>query len=524
MRMAQRLSKRVAQCILLDAKIQRNGMCESGSLSFQSLDNILFLRVATSTSMPKGEYLLSPVGCSMKLLMLPSIHTFICGALYLFAAAAPHCVAQDGSHSGLSPCEIILIPHLGDEQIDRDISALQKRISADPANTNALRFLAWAFVSKARSAADPGYYKLAEQSALCLEKAEPGNHEALLIRGHVYNSMHRFQEAEAIARQLTTEREVAFDFGLLGDALMEQGELEAATKAYQRMIDLKPNLQSMSRGAYIRWIKGDLEGALGIMRSAVTSGSPRELESVAWGYTRLAVYELQAGNFATAKDSIRIALQFHENYPPALLVQGRLQLAENDAELAAETLRRSTNGIPLPEYQWILADTLRAAGNEKEALDVEEEMRKTGAANDPRTYSIYLSTKRQSVDKALLLAQRELEVRDDIFTNDAVAWALHANGREEEASEFMEKALSEGTVDARLFLHAGIIASAAGRVDEGGEWLNKALAIQQMLFPSERDLLHQHFGDQKPLSDTVQASSVDSRLQNTTNRKQMITQ
>ena len=76
--------------------------------------------------------------------------------------------------------------------------------------------------------------------------------EAMLLRGHALHQMHRFTEAEPIARELVKTRGLAFDFGLLGDVLMEQGKLKEAIDAYQKMMDQKPNTQAYSRAAHIR--------------------------------------------------------------------------------------------------------------------------------------------------------------------------------------------------------------------------------------------------------------------------------
>ena len=66
---------------------------------------------------------------------------------------------------------------------------------------------------------------------------------------------------------------------------------------------------------------------------------------------------------------------------------------------------------------------------------------------------------------------------------------LVKSGKINEAWSEMEKPLAEGTEDARLFLHAAVIAAAAGKKAESAEWIAKASAIRQMLFPSENELL-----------------------------------
>ncbi|MEQ1854650.1 MAG: hypothetical protein ABMA01_24040, partial [Chthoniobacteraceae bacterium] len=85
----------------------------------------------------------------------------------------------------------------------------------------------------------------------------------------------------------------------------------------------------------------------------------------------------------------------------------------------------------------------------------------------------------------LQLAQRELESRADIFTHDALAWTLAANGRDAEAWGSIGRALAEGTQDARIFLHAAVIAARLGRPEAAG-FLARARQLERLLLPSER--------------------------------------
>jgi hypothetical protein len=76
-----------------------------------------------------------------------------------------------------------------------------------------------------------------------------------------------------------------------------------------------------------------------------------------------------------------------------------------------------------------------------------------------------------------------------VFTHDALAWALASGGRLDEARAHMTLALSAGTRDARLFLHAASLARAARQPVEAQRWLRKARPLAATLLPSERDLL-----------------------------------
>ncbi len=97
-------------------------------------------------------------------------------------------------------------------------------------------------------------------------------------------------------------------FGLLGDSLMEQGRLDEAVTAYQHMVDLRPELQSYARVSYIRWLKGDTDGAIEMMQAAVEASSQTDPDSAAWVRTRLALLQFQSGKKDEASQTIDGAL------------------------------------------------------------------------------------------------------------------------------------------------------------------------------------------------------------------------
>jgi tetratricopeptide (TPR) repeat protein len=388
-----------------------------------------------------------------------------------------------------SPCELILAPHAGTGWLDLEITRLQARLRNETNTFQYVERLGWLFVAKARESFDPGYYKLAEQCALCLESQQPHAAEALLLQGHVLQSLHRFKEAELLARELVARRGLAFDYGLLGDVLMEQGSLSEAADAYQSMVDQKPDLQAYARISHLRWLKGDVEGAAEVMKLAVSAASPNAPESAAWVNTRLASLELQQGDLAEARQMINAALGYQQEYAPALLLSGRLLLAQGNTSEAVNVLQRAAQINPLPEYEWALSEALRAGGQAEAADAVVRQLRKDGAAADPRTFALYLASRGESTATALDLAHAELAVRGDVFTHDALAWALAASGDIKAASGEMELALAEGTRDARLFFHAAVIADKAGRSDDAESWLSRAAPLMPLLLPSERQQL-----------------------------------
>ncbi|MEY4941580.1 MAG: hypothetical protein RIQ93_3315 [Verrucomicrobiota bacterium] len=384
--------------------------------------------------------------------------------------------------------QIVLVPHAGSGKAEEQIVKTQGAVRSALDPRAQLERLGWLYVAQARTSNDAGYYKLAEQCAVALQVHDAENAGAFLLRGHVAQSLHRFREAETIARKLVAQREFAFDHGLLGDALVDQGKLDEGIAAYQRMVDLRPELQSFSRVAQARWLKGDLSGAIAAAKLAVSAASPQNPESSAWAFTRLATFQAQAGETAGAEAACARAQELALDYPAALLLQGRLLLAAGNAVKAAELLGRAVAKNPLPEYRWAHADALRSAGRTSQAEGVEAELRRHGAAEDPRTVALFLATRGQQVETAVRLAEGELKERRDVFTHDACAWAQTAAGDHVAAWASMQRALAEGTQDARLFMHAAVITARLKRED-APSWMGRARPLERLLLPSEREHL-----------------------------------
>jgi len=389
------------------------------------------------------------------------------------------------------PLDILSIPHSGDTPLDVEIRTLQKAVSgaSGRTKTDSLTRLGWAFVTKARLTYDAGFYTLARQAALSVEQLAPNNADARLLRGHVLHSQHRFAEAEVLARSLVSSRVNPQDHALLSDALMELGRIDEAVGACQKMADLQPSLPSYLRIAHLRWLEGDLAGATEIARKAAEMGSSRDAEPAAWADSALAGYEFQAGDVQASIRTADAALALVPDYAPALLIRGRALLALDRIADALESLRTAARKNPALDYQWTLADALRVNGRAEDAAKIENAMKLHGASEDARTLAVFLATRGEQCPMALELAKAELAVRKDVFTYDAIAWSALANGDLDTARTNMTKALSAGTQDARLFLHAAAIAVRDGRAEEGARFASQARAFEHTLLPGERELL-----------------------------------
>lgn len=399
-------------------------------------------------------------------------------------------LAGSASASTVSLAEaIVLTPQAGDTAEDVAIRKWQTQAQTGAGTEAAFERLAWAYIDKARRSSDSGYYKLAEETANASEARFGQSDQTRLIRGHVFHNLHRFQEAESIARDLTHRRREPIDLALLTDVLMEQGKVDEAVEVLQRFVNLKPGAEAYSRIAHLRWIKGDLAGAIDAMVSAVGMSGPAQPAIHAWLLTRLSGFYLQQGDPSRANQAANAALQTAPDFAPALLARGKAALAGGDTPGAIDTLQHAAQLNPLPEYQWWLSDALRAVGRTADANAMDALIVQQGPRTDPRTTALFLATRGDQAGTAVTLASAERLSRRDVFTHDAMAWALDAHGETKRAQQEITRALAENTKDARLLLHAGLIAQHRGEVASAMAYLAEATPLALTLTPSERALL-----------------------------------
>ena len=161
-------------------------------------------------------------------------------------------------------------PVQGTGKIEAEIVRIQQGLGSSRSRVGSLERLGWLFVAKARKDGDAGFYLRARACAEAMETADPTKHlDSLLLRGHIHHQLHQFSEAEAIARELVANRGNPFDYAMLGDALFDRGDLDGATAAYQKLMELRPGLPAYLRAGEMRWLHGEVEGCLDVMLMAV---------------------------------------------------------------------------------------------------------------------------------------------------------------------------------------------------------------------------------------------------------------
>jgi len=374
---------------------------------------------------------------------------------------------------------------------DQQIAAYQKQVAAHPSNAHFQNLLASAYIQKVRESTDFSYLDRASKLIDAALAADSGNYEAMRLRSEVEMERHHFAQVAEYSEALTAiQPDDPWNWGTLGDARMELGEPDRAATAYQKMLDLRPNQASYNRAAYHRFVTGNAAEAIRLMNLAVAAGGWPP-EHTAWCLVELGGMYFKIGQLESAEKAYAAALSQFEGYHAANAGLGRVKAAQGKFAEAIELYKRAYASVPLPDYAAPLYGLYTKIGKTKDAADQIERIdlvdrlgQATGEKTNRNLAIIYCDEDRR-LDRALELAREELKVRQDVYTYDALGWALYKNKQYDAARQAAERAVKLSTPEPGFYYHAGMIALALGRDAEAATLLDRALTLNPEFDPMQ---------------------------------------
>jgi len=386
------------------------------------------------------------------------------GVLAILAAGCGQPAAVVRSRQPVAPLGAQSAPGTSREALAETVRVAQARLTLAPTDAPAAVRLADALMRQARVLGNPGLVIQAERTLRSVLLADVDRYDARRMLATVLLSQHRFREAirEAERCRQMQPRD-SWPDGVIGDAHLELGEYEAAFAAFGRMEHRRPDAASYARVAYARELQGDLDAAIRLMTMALYATGPNDPESQAWHHAQLGHLQMARGRLTDAAREFAHAQFMFADHPFAL--EGLARVADAQGRHAdALTMADRLNALaPTPAMLAFAADQLRALGQADEAArrDQLAEAAWRTDAPDPARLALFLAMRGEKIDEAVRLAETAARDRDDIFTNDALAWAYFRAGRIEEAARVSARALRTGTQDRELRQRARAIAAAA---------------------------------------------------------------
>jgi tetratricopeptide (TPR) repeat protein len=377
-----------------------------------------------------------------------------------------------------------------DEHSALVIRFLEQRVGRDPDDITAQNRLAGEYLHRFRLSGDDRDLFRALAAAERSLAAVPGevNSSGLAARARAKFALHGFAAARDDGLRLVEQvQDKRYPLEILGDALLELGDYDAAADAYAKMAafgDGEPDAASASRLARLALVKGDLAGARKHFDEAVALAQvmlPPSPETLAWCLVQSGQLAFQTGDWPAAERQYAAALEAHPDDWPAIDHVAELRAGQKRYPEAIDLYERLIARVPRPELMQNLGDVCAAAGRADDAkrwhhaaLQKYLQAVAEGGAHYDHHLAGYYSDSEPNPAEAVRWAKKDMEIRHSVYAWDGLAWALYQTGDARAAASAMDKALALGTRDSHLLYHASLIYYRAGDAAKGKDYLRKA--------------------------------------------------
>ncbi len=378
------------------------------------------------------------------------------------------------------------------EQRDAIIHSYEADVREHPDSFFSLRLLSAQYLRRFREKADLEDLRRVEETARRSIALQPQNNTpAELLLASTLLSQHRFQEASEVITQAQKSNPNNTRVAALNASIqMELGNYEVAKtllklRSNGEEIDEIRDKNSGQSAVLARYL--ELTGHLDLARSRLDLALKDEdqyysnsAETRAWFHVRSGDLAFATGDFSVAEQRYQEARELFPAGGAALTGLARLYAAQHRWKSVLEVANLGINRIPLVETLGYKADAQRALGNpmgaaDTEALiDVVSHLSQVKGIYD-RALAIYYVEHQIHLPEALTIARQEVQLRDDIYAEDTLAWAAAANGQWQEAETAALRSARYGTEDALLNYHQGVIAQHLGHREVAMMHLQQAL-------------------------------------------------
>ncbi|MEU6574545.1 tetratricopeptide repeat protein [Streptomyces sp. NPDC046805] len=374
--------------------------------------------------------------------------------------------------------------------LDAGIASLQAHLRGQPKDADSWATLGLAYVEQARTKGDPSRYPQAQKALDRSLRLASADDRALAGRAALAAARHDFADAlsyadRALKQNPYSERALSSRI----DALVELGRYREASEAADTADARRPGVPVFTRYAYVHELRGDVTTARRVLKQALdTATSPGDVAYVA---TQLGQLAWSQGDYKAALHSYARALAADATYLPALEGRARAQDASGDRAAAVRGMEAVVARYPLPGPLVELGELYEARGAKGDRARAREQyalvdawiaLARAGGVNADLDTALAAADHGDRAS-ALRAARAEWARRHTVHTADALAWALHVNGKDRQALPYARRATATGYRNALFRYHRGVIELAAGHREEGRAALTSALRLNPDFSP-----------------------------------------
>jgi tetratricopeptide (TPR) repeat protein len=375
------------------------------------------------------------------------------------------------------------------QMLDSNIAFYESVAERDTTGGMALGQLALFYMRRARATGDYQDVLRSEAAARkSLDNRGSHNTRARQALAASLLSEHRFRDALDIAQELVARDSSNAAFrASVGEIQMELGRYDEARASFASVAGNASDLSVAPRLARWAELQGHPDSAYRLMNASLLAVVDRRdvpAEQKAWFWLRIGDLQFRRGMLDEAASDYQRGLDAHPEDYRLLTAMAKLEGARHEWQKAIDYGGQAVAVSFDPATLGVMSDAYAALGDSAKADEFAHAMEvavSKQATAYHREWSLFLLNHGRRVSEVLAKTQEELKTRQDIYGYDALAWALHASGRDREAREAMHQALALGTQDAMLFYHAAAIDRALGRHDAAVAEMEHARALNPYL-------------------------------------------
>ncbi|MGW1723183.1 tetratricopeptide repeat protein [Streptomyces sp. NPDC002306] len=350
-----------------------------------------------------------------------------------------------------------------------------------------------AYAEQGRRTAEVAYYYPRAEEALrtSLRTRPKDNTQALAGLAGLANARRDFPAAREWGEQALKQAPKQWTtYPLLIDAYTGLGDYKKARSTLDALTALRKGPAVQARSSAVYRDRGWREDAAATIADAA-AGAPTPAER--------AVYQERAGQLAWERGDLqealrrfRDAVRLDPDQRAAQAGQGRVLAALGRSREALTAYRAALAEQPLPQYALELGELYQSLGLEREARDEYDRVRArvgeaaAGGADEELVLGQFEADHGDPV-AAVERLREEWSRQPGIAVADALGWALHRTGEDEEALEFAkiatDKTAGGGVRSALYAYHVGIIEQRLDLTGSARRHLQDALRINPNFSP-----------------------------------------
>jgi tetratricopeptide (TPR) repeat protein len=297
----------------------------------------------------------------------------------------------------------------------------------------------------------------------------------------------KFHQLAKVKRDLNLAPELASSPSakvLQADLDFQEGRYEVARLGFERAIEENRSWDILARFAHFCWKLGDETRAEKLYFEAEEEITVKEARCFAWVELQRGLLDFARGRYEETAVHYARAAETYTGY--WLVDEHRAELlgAEGRFADAISLYKAIVAHATKPELKQAVGELYLLMGNSTEAELWQEAALRDYLCSVERGHVHYFhhltdfySDVRVDGKEAVKWARRDLELRPNVATKAALAWALYRDAQIAEAFDLINQSLACGAQDAHLFYRAGMIYLAAGHTREGEVLFERAAEV-----------------------------------------------